>query len=244
VRRKPYSVVLLDEIEKAHPDIFNLMLQALDEGHMTDSLGRKVDFKNTLIIMTSNIGSRQLKDFGAGVGFGTKTREDNADDLAKGVIESALKKAFAPEFLNRIDDVIVFNPLEKADISRIVKIEAAALIKRMAGIDYELHLTDEAVQFIGEKGYDPKYGARPLARAIQKFVEDPLAEEIVKGLAHPGDSIHFSVEADAEKLSLSIKKQDEASPTQEVKPEKKAKKQEEDSEPAAEATAEEDLEGK
>ena len=204
VRRKPYSVVLLDEIEKAHPDIFNLMLQALDEGHMTDSLGRKVDFKNTLIIMTSNIGSRQLKDFGTGVGFGTKSREDKSDELAKGVIESALKKAFAPEFLNRIDDVVVFNPLEKEDIAKIVTIEAAALMRRMESIGYQLTLDPDAIAFIGEKGFDPKYGARPLARAIQKYVEDPLAEEIVKGQAHPGDAIHFTVEKEAEALTIQV----------------------------------------
>ena len=244
VRRKPYSVVLLDEIEKAHPDIFNLMLQALDEGHMTDSLGRKVDFRNTLIIMTSNIGSRQLKDFGSGVGFGTRTREDNADELAKGVIESALKKAFAPEFLNRIDDVIVFNPLEQEDINRIVRIEAAALIKRMASIGYELHLAKEAIHFIGEKGYDPKYGARPLARAIQKFVEDPLAEEIVKGLAHPGDIIRFSGPGEEGKLRISIEKSTLESATKANIKKKKDEKKEVSEEQSEEATTEEDLEGK
>ena len=246
VRRKPYSVVLLDEIEKAHPDIFNLMLQALDEGHMTDSLGRKVDFKNTLIIMTSNIGSRQLKDFGTGVGFGTQTRESKTDELTKGVIESALKKAFAPEFLNRIDDVVVFNPLEKEDIGKIVEIEANALIKRMMDIGYSLTLSSEAIHFIGEKGYDPKYGARPLARAIQKYVEDPLAEEIVKGQAHPGDSIAFTVLPEALTLNISVLKKgsvlDDASVKKDAISIKKPKKQKADEGPEAEQT--ETLEGK
>ena len=241
VRRKPYSVVLLDEIEKAHPDIFNLMLQALDEGHMTDSLGRKVDFKNTLIIMTSNIGSRQLKDFGTGVGFGTKSREDKSDDLAKGVIESALKKAFAPEFLNRIDDVVVFNPLEKEDIAKIVTIEVAALTRRMEGIGYQLTIDPDAILFIGEKGYDPKYGARPLARAIQKYVEDPLAEEIVKGQAHPGDAIHFTVEQEAEVLTIQVTHGvPEISENPESLPEKTASTE---TNPAPEGAQQEDLEG-
>jgi ATP-dependent Clp protease ATP-binding subunit ClpC len=204
VRRKPYSVVLLDEIEKAHPDVFNLLLQALDDGHMTDSLGRKVDFKNSLIIMTSNIGSRQLKDFGTGVGFGTKTRQDSSEDLAKGVIESALKKAFAPEFLNRIDDVIVFEPLEKEDIAKIVHIELRSLLRRMETLEYHVQLEDSAVAFLADKGFDPKFGARPLQRAIQRYVEDPLAEEIVKGSFHPGDTVVFSGGEGAELLSLVI----------------------------------------
>jgi ATP-dependent Clp protease ATP-binding subunit ClpC len=204
VRRKPYSVVLLDEIEKAHPDVFNLLLQALDDGHMTDSLGRKVDFKNALIIMTSNIGSRQLKDFGTGVGFGTKTRQDSTEELAKGVIESALKKAFAPEFLNRIDDVIVFQPLEKDDIARIVHIELQSLLKRMTSMDYHVQLEDSAVAFLADKGFDPKFGARPLQRAIQRYLEDPLAEEIVKGAFHPGDTVVFSGAEGAEQLTLHI----------------------------------------
>ena len=204
VRRKPYSVVLLDEIEKAHPDVYNLLLQALDDGHMTDSLGRKVDFKNSLIIMTSNIGSRQLKDFGTGVGFGTKTRQDSSENLAKGVIESALKKAFAPEFLNRIDDVIVFEPLERDDISKIVHIELRSLLQRMEALEYHVHIEDSAVAFLADKGFDPKFGARPLQRAIQRYVEDPLAEEIVKGTFHPGDTVVFSGTEGAELLSLAI----------------------------------------
>ncbi len=204
VRRKPYSVVLLDEIEKAHPDVYNLLLQALDDGHMTDSLGRKVDFKNSLIIMTSNIGSRQLKDFGTGVGFGTKTRQDSSENLAKGVIESALKKAFAPEFLNRIDDVIVFEPLERDDISKIVHIELRSLLQRMEALEYHVYIEDSAVAFLADKGFDPKFGARPLQRAIQRYVEDPLAEEIVKGTFHPGDTVVFSGTEGAELLSLAI----------------------------------------
>ena len=196
--------------------------------------------------MTSNIGSRQLKDFGTGVGFGTQTRESKTDELTKGVIESALKKAFAPEFLNRIDDVVVFNPLEKEDIGKIVEIEANALIKRMMDIGYSLTLSSEAIHFIGEKGYDPKYGARPLARAIQKYVEDPLAEEIVKGQAHPGDSIAFTVLPEALTLNISVLKKgsvlDDASVKKDAISIKKPKKQKADEGPEAEQT--ETLEGK
>lgn len=189
VRRKPYAVVLLDEIEKAHPDVFNLLLQALDDGQMTDSLGRKIDFKNTIIIMTSNIGTRQLKDFGTGVGFITKTREENADALAKNVIESALKKAFAPEFLNRIDDVVLFNTLKKEDILKIIHIEIDKLLKRIEKIGYKLRLSDDSIEFLAEKGFDPQFGARPLARAIQKYVEDPLAEDIINNRFKEGTSL-------------------------------------------------------
>ena len=204
VRRKPYSVILLDEVEKAHPDVFNLLLQALDDGHMTDSLGRKVDFRNTLIIMTSNVGSRRLKDFGTGVGFGTKTSNEKKDEISKGVLENALNKAFAPEFLNRIDDVVIFNNLSKDDIDKIVKIEAGILIERMSTIGFEVKITEKAIEFIGSKGYDPKFGARPLTRAIQKFVEDPLAEEIVAGKASEGDLVKFDAKKDADKLTLKI----------------------------------------
>lgn len=221
VRRKPYSVVLLDEIEKAHPDIFNLLLQALDDGHMTDSLGRKVDFKNTLIIMTSNIGSRQLKDFGTGVGFGTQSRQDQSDELARGVIESALKKAFAPEFLNRIDDVIVFNSLEQEDIAKIIHIELADLYERLEGLGYHVKMGDSAVNFLAEKGYDPKYGARPLARAIQKYVEDPLAEEIINGVVKEGDTVELIHENDATKLTLKVVK---PKPKSKAKPKPTSKK--------------------
>lgn len=192
VRRKPYSVVLLDEIEKAHPDVFNLLLQALDEGHLTDSLGRKVDFKNTLIILTSNIGSRQLTDFGTGVGFGTSSRSDKKEELEKSVIDGALRKAFAPEFLNRIDDVIVFNTLEKEDLAKIIHLELKSLFNRMESLGYPLILEEAAVHFLAEKGYDPKFGARPLARAVQKYVEDPLAEAIVTGKIRTGQTVRMT----------------------------------------------------
>ena len=179
VRRKPYSVVLLDEIEKAHPDVFNILLQVLDDGQLTDGLGRKVDFKNTLIIMTSNIGVRQLKDFGQGVGFQTKARQDQADDDAKGVIQTALKRTFSPEFLNRIDDLVVFNSLDQDDIHKIIDIALKDLRNRLDGMGYQIQLTDKAKKFVAEKGFDPQFGARPLHRAIQKYMEDPLAEFIL-----------------------------------------------------------------
>jgi len=179
VRRKPYSVILLDEIEKAHPDIFNILLQVLDDGQLTDGLGRKVDFKNTLIIMTSNVGARRLKEFGQGVGFTTQAREKNADDNAKSVIQGALKRTFSPEFLNRIDDVIVFNTLEKEDIFKIIDITLKDLYGRIEELGYNLELDEKAKTFLSEKGYDPQYGARPLNRAIQKYLEDPLAEFIL-----------------------------------------------------------------
>ena len=181
IRRKPYAVVLLDEIEKAHPDVFNMLLQILDDGHITDSLGRRIDFRNTIIIMTSNIGSRQLKDFGAGVGFGTAAKTAQADANAKSVIENALKKSFAPEFLNRIDDVIVFNALEREDIHSIIDIELEKLVSRIVDLGYKLILTDEAKDYIADKGFDKQYGARPLKRAIQKYIEKPLAKHIISG---------------------------------------------------------------
>lgn len=180
VRRKPYAVVLLDEIEKAHPDVFNILLQLLDDGQLTDSLGRKVDFKNTIIIMTSNIGSRQLKDFGRGIGFGVGDRSKD-NDYARSVVEKALKNTFAPEFLNRIDDVIVFNSLNKENIHKIIDIELAALIKRVKDLGYSVEISETTKEFLAEKGYDPQFGARPLKRAIQKYVEDALAEVIIKG---------------------------------------------------------------
>lgn len=189
VRRKPYAVILLDEIEKAHPDVFNLLLQVLDDGHITDSLGRKIDFRNTIIIMTSNIGTRQLKDFGGGVGFGTSAKKNAEEAQAKSTIEKALKKAFAPEFLNRIDDVIVFNPLEKEDIKKIIHIELKKLFIRIKELGYAIELTPEAIDFIAEKGFDKDYGARPLKRAIQKYIEDPMAEEIIGGNVKEGDAI-------------------------------------------------------
>tara|TARA_Y100001978_G_scaffold15738_1_gene12233 strand:+ start:197 stop:2773 length:2577 start_codon:yes stop_codon:yes gene_type:complete len=206
VRRKPYSIILLDEVEKAHPDVFNLLLQALDDGHMTDSLGRKINFKNTIIIMTSNIGSRQLKDFGQGVGFGTSAKKAGANSHAKGVIEKALKKAFAPEFLNRIDDVILFNSLEKEDIHKIIDIELKALFGRVDEMGYNLKLDEAAKDFIAEKGFDSNFGARPLKRAIQKYLEDALAEEIINAHLEEGDTIKVSLDKDKLELKMKILK--------------------------------------
>jgi len=206
IRRKPYAVVLLDEIEKAHPDVFNMLLQILDDGHITDSLGRRIDFRNTIIIMTSNIGSRQLKDFGAGVGFGTSSKNAQADSNAKSVIENALKKSFAPEFLNRIDDVVVFNALEREDIHSIIDIELEKLLMRIEGLGYKLTLTNEAKDYIADKGFDKQYGARPLKRAIQKYIEDALAEEIVNSQLKEGDSIHMSLNKDKTELIIKISK--------------------------------------
>ncbi|MBA3681433.1 MAG: ATP-dependent Clp protease ATP-binding subunit, partial [Bacteroidetes bacterium] len=206
VRRRPYSVILLDEIEKAHPDVFNMMLQVLDDGMLTDSLGRKIDFKNTIIIMTSNIGARQLKDFGTGVGFGTATRKEGEDDASKGIIESALKKAFAPEFLNRIDDVVMFNSLEKSDIHKIIDIELGHLFGRVTGLGYNIKITDAAKDYIVEKGYDANYGARPLKRAIQKYLEDPMAEEIIKNNLAEGDEIEVDYNKEKDEVIVSTHK--------------------------------------
>ncbi|PBQ34129.1 Clp protease ClpC [Sphingobacteriaceae bacterium] len=206
VRRRPYSVILLDEIEKAHPDVFNMLLQVLDDGMLTDSLGRKIDFKNTIIIMTSNIGARQLKDFGVGVGFGTATRKEGEEDLSKGVIESALKKAFAPEFLNRIDDVIMFNSLQKEDIHKIIDIELASLFGRVNGLGFIIKITDAAKDYIVEKGYDANYGARPLKRAIQKYLEDPMAEEIIKSSLSEGDEIEVDYNKEKDEIVVSAHK--------------------------------------
>ncbi len=208
VRRKPYSVVLLDEIEKAHPDVFNMLLQVLDDGYLTDSLGRKIDFRNTIIIMTSNIGARQLKDFGAGVGFGTSAKKAQADDHARSVIENALKKTFAPEFLNRVDDVVVFNPLEREHIHQIIDIELAKLFGRIKDLGYDLTLSEKAKDYIADKGFDKQYGARPLKRAIQKYIEDALAEEIINTKLEEGDSIFMDLDEDKEELTISIKKQE------------------------------------
>ena len=205
IRRKPYAVVLLDEIEKAHPDVFNMLLQVLDDGYLTDSLGRKIDFSNTIIIMTSNIGARKLKDFGTGVGFGTSAQKSQATDHAKGIIENALKKAFAPEFLNRIDDVVVFNTLEKEDIDKIIDIELEKLLLRIKELGYTLKLSKKARNFIVDKGFDKQYGARPLKRAIQKYIEDALAEEIITSKIHEGDIISMDLEKDATELTVKIK---------------------------------------
>jgi ATP-dependent Clp protease ATP-binding subunit ClpC len=206
VRRKPYAVILLDEIEKAHPDVFNMLLQVLDDGYLTDSLGRKIDFRNTIIIMTSNIGARKLKDFGTGIGFGTASQKAQEDANARGVIENALKKSFAPEFLNRIDDVVVFNALEKEDINKIIDIELEKLLTRIKGLGYNLTLSEAAKDFIADKGFDKQYGARPLKRAIQKYVEDALAEEIVASHLQEGDNINIDLDKKTEELKISIDK--------------------------------------
>ena len=204
VRRKPYSIVLLDEIEKAHPDVFHLLLQVLDDGQLTDSLGRKVDFKNTIVIMTSNIGSRQLKDFGQGVGFGTQAKKDAKDEYSRSVIENALKRSFAPEFLNRIDDVIVFNSLERDDIHKIIDVELKKLFMRINEMGYQLELTEKAHDFIAEKGWDEQYGARPLKRAIQKYVEDVLAEEIIRTKINVGEKIIIDYDEEKQDMVVNV----------------------------------------
>ncbi|TAF73715.1 MAG: ATP-dependent Clp protease ATP-binding subunit [Bacteroidetes bacterium] len=206
IRRKPYSVILLDEIEKAHPDVFNILLQVLDDGILTDGLGRRVDFRNTIIIMTSNIGARDLKDFGTGIGFATQTRKDQQEEMMKATIQSALRKTFAPEFLNRLDDVIVFNHLQREDIHKIIDISLGKLLARINTLGYKVELTDKAKDFLAEKGYDQQYGARPLNRAIQKYVEDPVAEEILKGDVVEGDTLIADYQDKAEELTMKIKK--------------------------------------
>lgn len=208
VRRRPYSIVLLDEVEKAHPDVFNLLLQALDDGQMTDSLGRKIDFKNTVIIMTSNIGARQLQDFGSGVGFGTSSRASAEEQDRKGIIEAALRKAFAPEFLNRVDDLVVFNPLKKEHIHQIIDIELAKLFHRITDLGYKIELTDVAKDFIADKGYDEKYGARPLRRSIQKYLEDPIAEEIINSNLKEGDTLVVDFDNEESKIVMKVNKKE------------------------------------
>ena len=206
VRRKPYSVVLLDEIEKAHPDIFNLLLQVLDEGQLTDSLGRRIDFRNTIIIMTSNIGTRQLKDFGSSVGFSSKTKAQTSNDYAKQIIQKALKKTFAPEFLNRVDDVVTFNTLTREDIHKIIDIELRGLYERVEKLEYQLKISPAAKDFIVEKGYDIQFGARPLKRAIQKYIEDEMAEVILKASIVEGDTINVGFDKKNQKININIKK--------------------------------------
>jgi ATP-dependent Clp protease ATP-binding subunit ClpC len=206
VRRKPYCVILLDEIEKAHPDIYNILLQVLDDGQLTDGLGRKIDFKNTLIIMTSNIGVRQLKEFGDGVGFATATRIQNAEENNKAVIEKALKRTFSPEFLNRIDDVVVFNSLTKENIFNIIDILMKGVEKRLQNLGFSLELTEAAKDFIADKGYDVQYGARPLHRAIQKYLEDPLAEEILNFTITAGDTLIADLDKEAGKIIFTFRK--------------------------------------
>ena len=211
VRRKPYAVVLLDEIEKAHPDVFNILLQILDEGFVTDSLGRKVDFRNTVIILTSNIGSRDLKDFGDGVGFGTAAKKSTSDARARSTIENALKRAFAPEFLNRIDDIIFFNALQKEDIHRIIDLELGKLYSRLEKLNYKVELTDEAKEFIVEKGWDKDFGARPLKRAIQKYIEDILAEMLVNKEMQEGDTVILEVNENKDSLIGRVRKEEKVS---------------------------------
>ncbi len=206
VRQRPYSVILLDEVEKAHPDIFNMLLQVLDDGFLTDSLGRKVNFQNTIIIMTSNIGARQLKDFGKGLGFATAAQKAQSAEIEKGVIEKELKKTFSPEFLNRIDDIVIFNTLEQADIRKIVDIELKGLILRIEKLGYHITITEEAKEFLSEKGFDSKYGARPLNRAIQKHVEDLIAEHVVSNAIKEGDEICVVKNAKEDILELEVNK--------------------------------------
>lgn len=210
VRRKPYSVVLLDEIEKAHPDVFNILLQVLDDGILTDGLGRRVDFRNTIIIMTSNIGVRDLKDFGAGIGFANKAKAEGIDEIMKSTIQSALKKAFSPEFLNRLDDVVVFNSLNKEHIFKIIDISLGKLFRRITDLGYKIELTDKAKDFLAEKGYDQQYGARPLNRAIQKYLEDAIAEEILKGDLSEGDVITADYSGEGTELTISVRKKEKA----------------------------------
>jgi ATP-dependent Clp protease ATP-binding subunit ClpC len=216
IRRKPYSVVLLDEIEKAHPDIFNILLQVLDDGQLTDGLGRKVDFKNTLIIMTSNIGVRQLKDFGDGVGFATQAKQTTTEESSRSVIEKALKRTFSPEFLNRIDDVIIFNSLVQEDINKIIDIIMKGVMKRLNNLGFSLVLSDDAKKFIAEKGYDQQFGARPLHRAIQKYLEDPLAEEILNHRIVSGDNVLADFNSEESKIVFTIE-HNSATKTEEAK---------------------------
>ncbi len=204
VRRKPYAVILLDEIEKAHPDVFNILLQVMDEGRLTDSLGRKIDFRNTIVIMTSNIGTRQLKEFGQGVGFSTRKTADEENEYAKFVIQKALKRAFAPEFLNRVDDVVIFNPLERSHIEQIIDIELQGLYERVETLKYKLNITEAAKKFIADKGFDPQFGARPLKRAIQKYLEDEMAETIIGNVINEGDTITIDLDETKEKIVVTI----------------------------------------
>ena len=211
VRRRPYSVILLDEVEKAHPDIFNMLLQVLDDGFLTDSLGRKVNFENTVIIMTSNIGARQVKDFGRGLGFETASQKAQTSDIEKGVIEKELKKTFSPEFLNRVDDIVIFNALEKKDIRKIVDIELKKLVSRIEKLGYQINITDDAKDFIAEKGFDIKYGARPLNRAIQKHIEDLVAEHVVTNSIKEGDLIYIDKNKKKDSLQLDVNHEIESS---------------------------------
>jgi len=204
VRRKPYSVVLLDEIEKAHPDVFHILLQVLDEGQLTDSLGRRVDFRNTIVIMTSNIGTRQLTEFGAGVGFDTSAKRTTRNEQNKSILQKALQKTFAPEFLNRIDDVIMFNQLTREDIDKIIDIELKGLFDRISALGYRIKLSPQARDFMADRGFDVQYGARPLKRAIQKYLEDPLAEVIIKTVVAEGAVISVGYSKGKEELTFKV----------------------------------------
>tara|TARA_Y100000746_G_scaffold102629_1_gene87614 strand:+ start:1765 stop:4302 length:2538 start_codon:yes stop_codon:yes gene_type:complete len=206
VRRKPYSVVLLDEIEKAHPDVFNMLLQVLDDGYLTDSVGRKIDFKNTVIIMTSNIGTRKLKDFGTGVGFDTEYKRNDENKLSSEILKKSLSKKFSPEFLNRVDEIVVFNTLSHVEIEKIVKIELNNFKDRLKSVDYKVKIDNKVIKFLSIKGYDKEFGARPIKRAIQKYLEDPLAKKIVNSEIKKGDKIEITHLKDAEILNIKVLK--------------------------------------
>ena len=206
VRRKPYSVVLLDEIEKAHPDVFHIMLQVLDEGQLTDSLGRRVDFRNTIVILTSNIGTRQITEFGHGMGFDTTAKKASRDEQTKSILQKALQKTFAPEFLNRIDDVIMFNSLGKEQINKIIDLELKGLYDRVKSLGYQLKIATAARDFIAERGFDANYGARPLKRAIQKYLEDPMAEVLIKANLKEGDCINVGFNSAKSEIKIKIQK--------------------------------------
>jgi ATP-dependent Clp protease ATP-binding subunit ClpC len=207
VRRKPYSIVLLDEIEKAHPDVFNILLQIMDEGRLTDSLGRRIDFKNTIIILTSNVGTRQLKDFGKGVGFNLTSDLEMDSEFSRGVIQKALNRTFSPEFLNRVDEIVMFDQLNKETIKKIIDLELKGLFSRVISMGYKLELTDEAKDFIAEKGYDVQFGARPLKRAIQRYLEDELADIVLSGELHEGDTILMELNEAKDGMKASFKKE-------------------------------------
>ena len=209
VRRKPYSVVLLDEIEKAHPEVYHILLQVMDEGQLTDSLGRRVDFRNTVIIMTSNIGTRQLKEFGQGVGFSTQAKQQSMNDYSKGIIQKALQKTFAPEFLNRVDDVVLFNTLSREDIHKIIDIELKGLYDRVLNMGYHIKISNAAKDYIADKGYDTQFGARPLKRSIQKYLEDPMAEEIIKAEIKEGDTIVVSYSKKNDQITIKVQESQE-----------------------------------
>ena len=212
VRRKPYSVVLLDEIEKAHPDVFHIMLQVLDEGQLTDSLGRRVDFRNTIVIITSNIGTRQIAEFGHGIGFDTSAKKASRDEHTKSILQKALQKTFAPEFLNRIDDVIMFNSLGVPEINKIIDLELKGLYERVKSLGYHLKIASAARDYIAERGFDLNYGARPLKRAIQKYLEDPMAEVLIKANLKEGDSIFVGFNSSKSEIKIKIQKKKEELP--------------------------------